>query len=240
MQRLLQVLLAGLSASTLVHAQGAPVGPLPREVTPTHYRLRLTIDPRKADFSGETTIEVAVHHATRLIWLHGMGLKVSAVSVTVGRRQIPARYEEVAHEFGVARVTTGTSIPAGNATLHFHYSAPFQETGQGLYHTQIANEWYAFTQFAAIDARRAFPGFDEPGFKTPFDLTLITPQRDRVVTNTPEVRGVRLKDRVVQHEFQTTRPLPTYLLAFVAGPVDIVELPPIPPNAARATPLPLR
>jgi aminopeptidase N len=213
---------------------------LPREVTPTHYRLRLTIDPRKADFSGETTIEVAVHHATRLIWLHGMGLKVSAVSVTVGRRQIPARYEEVAHEFGVARVTTGTSIPAGNATLHFHYSAPFQETGQGLYHTQIANEWYAFTQFAAIDARRAFPGFDEPGFKTPFDLTLIAPHGDRVVTNTPEISAARIKDRMVRHEFQTTRPLPTYLLAFVAGPVDIVELPPIPPNAARATPLPLR
>jgi aminopeptidase N len=240
MQRSLLLLLAGVSVTTLVHAQGAPVGPLPRDVTPTHYRLSLTIDPRKEDFSGETTIDVTVHHATKLIWLHGMGLKVSAVSVTSGKRQIPAHYEEIDHEFGVARVTTDASVPAGNATLHFTYSAPFQETGQGLYHTKIANDWYAFTQFEAIDARRAFPGFDEPGFKTPFDLTLTAPASDRVVTNTPEVRAVRLKDRLLRHEFETTRPLPTYLLAFVAGPVDIVELPPIPPNAARSTPLPLR
>ena len=232
--------LAGLAASTLALAQGAPVGPLPRDVIPTHYHLSLTIDPRKQDFSGETTIDVTVRHATRLIWLHGMGLKVSAVSLVAGTRTIPAHYEEVDHEFGVARVTTDGSVPAGKATLHFTYSAPFQTTGQGLYHTRIANDWYAFTQFEAIDARRAFPGFDEPGFKTPFDLTLTAPSSDRVVTNTPEVRMVRLKEHLLRHEFATTRPLPTYLLAFVAGPVDIVDLPPIPPNAARPTPLPLR
>src|ERR1700688_1964327 len=75
MQRSLLLLLAGLSVTTLVQGQGAPVGPLPRDVTPTHYRLSLTIDPRKEDFTGETTIDVTVHHATKLIWVHGMGLK---------------------------------------------------------------------------------------------------------------------------------------------------------------------
>ncbi|HTD11878.1 MAG TPA: M1 family aminopeptidase [Steroidobacteraceae bacterium] len=240
MQRSFFLLLAGLCVTTSGWAQSAPVGPLPRDVTPTHYRLKLTIDPRQEDFSGETNIDVTVHHATRVIWLHGMGLKVTAVSVTSGKRQIPAQYAEVDHEFGIARVTTDTAVPAGKASLHFSYSAPFQSTGQGLYHTRIANDWYAFTQFEAIDARRAFPGFDEPGFKTPFDLTLTAPASDRVVTNTPEVRAVKLKDHLLRHEFATTRPLPTYLLAFVAGPVDIVELPPIAPNAARPTPLPLR
>jgi aminopeptidase N len=240
MKRTFLSLLAGVAVSTLALAQSAPVGPLPRDVIPTHYRLSLTIDPTKEDFSGETTIEVTVQRATRVIWLHGMGLKVAAVSLVSGTRNIGAHYEEVDHDFGVARITTDAEVPAGKATLHFQYSAPFQTTGQGLYHTKIASDWYAFTQFEAIDARRAFPGFDEPGFKTPFDLTLTAPASDRVVTNTPEVRAVRLKDHLVRHEFATTRPLPTYLLAFVAGPVDIVDLPPIPPNAARSTPLPLR
>jgi aminopeptidase N len=162
------------------------------------------------------------------------------VSVTAGSRRIPARYEEVDHEFGVARVITAAAVPAGEATLAFSYTAPFQTTDEGLYRTDAGNEWYAFTQFEAIDARRAFPGFDEPGFKTPFDITLRTRAADRAVTNTPEVRAVTEADGWVRHEFQTTRPLPTYLIAFAVGPLDVVDLPPVPPNAVRRAPLPLR
>ncbi len=40
--------------------------------------------------------------------------------------------------------------------------------------------------------------------------------------------------------FQTTAPLPTYLVALAVGAFDIVEWAPIPPNAVRSRPLPLR
>jgi aminopeptidase N len=237
------LLLIGITlapAALAAPADGAPAGRLPRDVIPSHYRLSLTIDPSKDEFSGDTVIDVSVQHPTRLIWLHGQGLKVASVSVVSGKQTLPAHYEEIDHDFGVSRVTTDTDIPAGAATLRFHYSAPFQSTGQGLYHTKIGEDWYAFTQFEAIDARRAFPGFDEPGFKQPFDVTITARAGDRVVTNMPEKSAVPVAGNMVRHEFQTTKPLPTYLLAFVAGPVDIVDLPPIPPTAARPAPLPMR
>jgi aminopeptidase N len=205
-----------------------------------HYSLSVRIDPQSETFSGETSIRVRLKTPTQNIWLHGLGLKVSSVSVIAGSRRIGARYEEVDHEFGVARVATDTAVPAGEATLAFAYSAPFQSNNQGLYHTKIADGWYAFTQMEAIDARRVFPGFDEPGFKAPFDITLRTQASDKVVSNTPEARAVAEPDGWVRHEFEATQPLPTYLLAFAVGPLDIVDVPPLPPNAVRHRPLPLR
>src|SRR5215469_6973337 len=232
--------LSGIGTLVPAAETSAPAGPLPEGVTPTHYRLVLQIDPQAETFSGETSIRVTLKAPTRTIWLHGLGLKVSSITVIAGAHRIAASYEEVDHEFGVSRVVTETAVPAGEATLAFVYSAPFQTTDQGLYHTKIADAWYAFSQMEAIDARRAFPGFDQPGFKTPFDITLRARAADKVVTNTPEVRAVAEQDGWVRHDFQTTRPLPTYLLAFVVGPLDIVDVPPVPPNAVRHTQLPLR
>ena len=52
--------------------------------------------------------------------------------------------------------------------------------------------------------------------------------------------GVRLHDGFVRHVFETTRPLPTYLLAFAVGPYDLVDFGTIPPNSVRDRELPLR
>ena len=48
---------------------------------------------------------------------------------------------------------------------------------------------YAFTQFQIDDARQAFPCWDEPGFKIPFQITLSTPEAHLAVTNTPVASG---------------------------------------------------
>src|SRR3977135_1032445 len=90
-----------------------PLGPLPEGVTPARYRLKLTIDPRKTDFAGQTDIELTLRAPQTTIWLHGLGLRVSSVSVTSAGRTVPARYEEVGHESGVARIVTDAPVAAG-------------------------------------------------------------------------------------------------------------------------------
>jgi len=217
-----------------------PHGRLPEGVTPTHYRLELGIDPRAGGFAGAAEIEVLVAAPTRTIWLHGLGLEVREATVTSGARRLTARYEELDHVSGVARLSLPSPLPAGPATLHLRWRAPFQASPQGLYRTRAGGTWYAFSQLEAIDARRVFPGFDEPRFKTPFDVAILTVSGDLAISNMPERHATQLAAGRTRHEFLTTKPLPTYLLAFAVGPFDVSEMVPIPANEVRHDPLPLR
>jgi len=217
----------------------APAGQLPDTVIPTRYHLSLNIDPREANFSGRTEIEVTVRAPLRTIWLHGLGLHVSGATVTSDGKTSAARYREVDHDNGVARLDSEAPIAAGAAVLRLRYTASYQGAPQGLYRTQAGKDWYVFSQMEAIDARRVFPGFDEPRFKTPFEITLVTAGSDRAVTNTPELHAAKLASGATERKYLTTKPLPTYLLAFAVGPLEIVDGA-VPPNGVRHDPLPLR
>jgi len=86
----------------------------------------------------------------------------------------------------------------------------------------------------AISARYAFPGFDEPRFKTPFDITLTVPKDEAVVANTlPKHEETSADGKWKTVTYATTKPLPTYLVAFAVGPWDIVDGGPMPPNSVR-------
>ena len=51
-----------------------PHGKLPDGVAPVSYKLTLTIDPRKPEFSGVADVAVKLDRAQRSIWLHGLNL----------------------------------------------------------------------------------------------------------------------------------------------------------------------
>jgi len=217
-----------------------PVARLDQAVEPTHYRLELRIDPREERFSGSVSIDLEAEAVLSAMWLHGNDLDVDAawISDASGKR-IDASYEQV-DPTGVARLTLDEPAGPGALTLNMDWSAAFNSRPHALFRAERAGHAYVASQFQPIAARDAFPGFDEPGFKVPFDISLITPTGDVTITNTPERSAEELGDGFTRHDFETTRPLPTYLLAFAVGPYDLVDYGEIPPNEVRKRPLPLR
>ena len=213
-------------------SEAAPVLQLPRDVRPLRYSLAMRIVPTDERFSGAADIEVELEKPRTVVWLHGRGLRVSLARVD-GE---PAVYEQVNPE-GLSRLMLRRPVGPGRTTLHLEWEREFDPQIVGLYLAQEAGEKYAYTQFEAVDARRAFPGFDEPDFKTPFDVSLTVPATDVAVANTPPVEESPAGGSFKRVRFATTRPLPTYLLLWAVGPFDVVAPPPLPPNEVRSRPL---
>jgi aminopeptidase N len=239
MLRLATITLAVLlSTATAQAADSAiPKGLLPDTIKPTAYRIDLTVDPAKKDFSGHTEIDALLAQPTQTIFLHGLGLRVGKVEVKAGQTNVAAKYSEV-DESGVARLDLPKELPAGKLTLTFDYSADFRTGAEGLFHAEVGGDWYAWTQLEATDGRRMFPGFDQPSFKTPFTVTVTAPKSAKVFANAPVASATPAGERTV-HRFAPTKPLPTYLVALGVGPFDVIEGS-IPPNDVRKTPLPWR
>ncbi len=219
--------------------EGVPTGRLGRDVAPVHYDLDLVIDPRQPRFSGRVAIAVNIASPTRRIWLHGRHLVVHEAAVVQNGRRIRASYGE-AHPTGVARLDLAEELAAGAARIEIAYDAPFNDALEGLYKVVDGGEPYAFTQFEATSARLAFPGFDEPAFKVPFTIAVTAPEGMTVITNTPETAAQPAGAGLVRHVFQETKPLPTYLIAFAVGRLDVVEGEPLPPTDLRDHAVPLR
>ena len=221
-------------------ADGPPRGKLPTGAAPVSYALDLEVVPQRDRFSGTVRIHVRLDAATDRIWLHGRGLDVAeTVATAADGVTVPALYTE-SGTTGVSRVDLVSPVGPGTVVLEFRYSAPFDRSLEGLYKVSRDGEDYIYTQFQPLSARLAFPGFDEPRFKTTFDISLTVPRDAAAVSNAP-VRGeTDLGDGRKRVAFDTTAPMPTYLVAMAVGAFDVVEWDPIPPNAVRDRPVPLR
>jgi len=218
----------------------APTGRLPSDTRPLGYQLELEIDPTKLRFAGRVEIEVELDRARSTLWLHALDLAVteSYIALPDGAR-LAARFEAV-DPTGVAALRLAEPLGPGRARIVLAWEAPFAAGLRGLYRVEQGEDAYAFTQMEPIDARRAFPGFDEPVFKVPFDVSLVVPSDVVALANTPELSSEMLPDGRVRRRYAKTTPLPTYLLAWAVGPLEVVEASPIPPNDVRSRPLPLR
>ena len=226
-----------LLASTAALADGVPLGKLPAGVTPTAYRLDLKVDPAKPTYAGHSEIDAVVAAPTARVYLHGLGLDVAKVIAIAGGKTVAARYSEV-DPSGVAQLDFAAPLPAGKVTFVFDYTTGFRTGAEGLFRAKVGDDWYAWTQMEPLDARRMFPGFDEPGFKTPFTVSVTAPSNIKAVANAPET-GTIVNGAMTTHRFASTKPLPTYLVAIGVGPFDIAGTT-IPANGVRKTPLAFR
>jgi len=214
-----------------------PPGRLTDAARPLAYRIDLSVDPNKERFSGKVEIDAMLKRNTSFIDLHGRDLNMASAVAVVNGQRYPARWFEL-DPSGVARLTFERTLPAGPVTLLFDYDAPFQNGPAGMFRVKVGDDWYSWTQFQSIDARAAFPGFDEPGFKVPFTVTLRTLPGHMAVSNGPEVSTTRENGMDV-HRFAPTLPLPTYLVAMMVGPFSSVAGT-VPATPQRKTPLPVR
>ncbi|MFN7165372.1 MAG: M1 family aminopeptidase, partial [Hyphomonas sp.] len=216
----------------------APAGRLPGLARPVTYRAALDLDPRETHFSGYVEIDIQLQTAATGLWLHGDDLDVTSVTATAGGEMVEATWTEVL-ETGVVWVGFPKRLTARKVTLAVDYSAPFNANLAGLFRTESQGSFYALAKSESIEARRFLPGFDEPGFKAVFEMSITVPEGMHAVANTPEVSRAPAREGFETIRFAPTRPLSTYLLSAAVGNFDRIARPPLAPNDVRDVEVPL-
>jgi aminopeptidase N len=79
------------------------------------------------------------------------------------------------------------------------------------------------TQFENTDARRMFPGWDEPVFKAKFRLSAVLPTDYVAISNMPIVSTTPAGPGLQKVQFDTSPRMSTYLLALIAGDLEAVR-----------------
>jgi alanyl aminopeptidase len=217
----LRLLAASLCLAAFAAGAEAPSLRLPDAVAPQVYQVSLILDPAKPGFTGDIVIDVDVKSPVREIWLNGHHLTLKSAVWTAGGKSRSAKTATSGEDF--VSLSFAHPLPVGKARLHILYAGRINVgASTGIFRSSDGGHDYLFTQFESTDARAAFPCFDEPGYKTPWQLTLHVPAGQKAVSNTPVVRQEHEGHREVI-EFQPTKPLPSYLVAFGVGPFDIVD-----------------
>lgn len=146
---------------------------------------------------------------------------------------------------GLYRSTYSTSVSEEDGVGEESNPAEDEENDKKLMDASVASDsnhgykYYATTQFEAIDARRAFPCFDEPALKATFNVSIIADQRLTALSNGRERSSEILsdadrdangdsvadKDKIVKKRttFEKTPKMSTYLLAFIVGSFDKIS-----------------
>ncbi|MET0595321.1 MAG: M1 family metallopeptidase, partial [Polyangiaceae bacterium] len=219
------------SVATPAPATAAPPAPppqkngrLPTLAVPQKYSASLEIDPNQPRFTGAVQISVEVPEATSFVVLHARDITVVRAIAVVGGGSIAAaasvRMAEGGKYPSELVLQFERPLPKGPATIDITYNAPFSKDLNGIYRVKEGERYYAFTQFEATDARRAFPCFDEPSYKVPWQMKIAVPKGMLAVANTPELRHTDSGNTTV-YEFAETPPVPSYLLALAVGDLDV-------------------
>ncbi|MDQ4149684.1 MAG: M1 family metallopeptidase [Actinomycetota bacterium] len=197
---------------------------LPRTVVPSRYELTLEPDLQAATFSGQVSISVDVLAPVDEVVLNALELEIEEAWIEDdGRRvKVTPSFET---ETERCRLALERRVEPGRWKLNAHFTGVLNDKLVGFYRSTFEDEsgtehLIATTQMEATHARQAFPCWDEPEFKATFAVTLIVPQELMALSNGLEVSNEITGDGRRKVTFAETMKMPTYLVAFVVGPLE--------------------
>ncbi len=198
---------------------------------PKNYQLELKLDPEKKMFSGTVVIKGRkTGRPSRRITLHQKDLKITKATLTKHEKgtesEIKLDRVNTQRSYDELRMHSPSMLYPGEYTITISFSGHITDPMNGLYPCYFMQDgqesMLLATQFESHHAREVFPCIDEPEAKATFDLTLITPDRETVLANTP-VKSQEPENDGFRTVFETTPIMSTYLLAFAHGNVGFSE-----------------
>ncbi|MDX2378571.1 MAG: M1 family aminopeptidase [Acidimicrobiia bacterium] len=204
---------------------------LPATAVPHRYDVCLRPDLGAGTFAGWVEIEIELLEWTDRLVLNAIDLTIGACAVD----GISAEWE-LADETERMFVTPARPLGKGFASIRIEFAGILNDLLRGFYRSTYidedgAEQVIATTQMQSTDCRRAFPCWDEPGFKAVFGITLEVEDGLTAISNGPEVERAVVDGRTIIR-FADTMKMSSYLVAFIVGRLEMTD-----PVEVNGTPL---
>jgi aminopeptidase N len=204
------LLAVSASAQTLTPDPGVPLSVATERaanISDLKYDLSLSIpEALSAPLSGTTTIRFTLKHATAPLVIDFETSREHVKSVEANGR--PAAFTYVNGHI----VVPAASLNAGANVIRVTFHAGDASLNR--------NADFLYALFVPARARLALPVFDQPDLKGRWTVTLEHPAKWQSAANGAELSRTTSGDRATV-KFAETQPLPTYLVAFIAGDFKI-------------------
>ena len=180
-----------------------------RTVSDLRYDVAFTIPAVKtAPITGKMTASFTLAAADRALPFDFAQSADHVKALRVNHRDVPPAVAN-GHVVIPAR-----ALATGANTVEFDFIAGDESLNR--------NDDYLYTLFVPARASLAMPCFDQPDLKARWTLRLETPPDWTAVSNTRASGRIALPDKV-SLIFEETKPISTYLFAFVAGKFQVEE-----------------
>jgi puromycin-sensitive aminopeptidase len=208
----------------------------PRPVIPLNYTLQLKPDLQTFVYNGTVEIVIQVLKQTKCFFLNYEEIDIQ--NVVVLRKddsQVKISGLILDSNYTILQIKFDQYMELEQYKIRIQFSSNIRRDLRGFYRSyyiknNVTKNLFV-TQFESQDARTAFPCFDEPDLKATFDIEFIIRQQDLAImpkfvalSNMPESNRAVLPDGSLSIHFLPTKPMSTYLVAWVLGEFDYVGL----------------
>ncbi len=207
---------------------------LDHTVLPRFQHIFLTLDPDSDSYSGRVEIQISVTEKTDTFRFHAQDLDIHSIELKSNTSSYPLQYVE--GEKGTVTASHSAKLSAGQYTLKIGFSNTFSHQGIGIYKVAYEGKNYLFTQMEPEYARKSFPCWDAPEFKIPWELQLTVPGEFDAYANTPLISR-KTDEHIKELVFATSKPMPSYLVAFAVGRFEKADIPDFPTAGGIIVPL---
>ncbi|HEX8031825.1 MAG TPA: M1 family aminopeptidase, partial [Vicinamibacterales bacterium] len=194
------------AGQTMTPESGVPLDVATRRaaaISGLRYDLSLSIpDQLSSPLTGSTAIRFEYKDASAPLVIDFETSREHVKSVEANGKPVPVTYGN-GHI-----IIPAASLVSGANTIRIAFDA-------GDASLNRSND-FLYTLFVPARARLAFPVFDQPDMKGRWTVTLEHPAKWQSAANGAELSRTVAGDRVTV-KFAETQPLPTYLVAFIAG-----------------------
>ena len=219
------LMLAFMSATNAAAEPGysfnATPGRLPKTVVPLHYAIELEPNLEDLTLAGAEVVDIEVREPTVQLVLNAVNMTLTSATIDNEAQSAAITLDAGAE---TATLTFPRPLAMGLHKLRIGFTAQINTFGRGLfavdYPTDKGSRRMISSHLEPADARRIFPGWDEPAFKASFALTVTVPRSFLAVSNMPVAKEEPVTPALKQVSFMPTPKMSSYLFVLTAGELD--------------------